>query len=273
MPDRGSTMQPLFTAEGLAALAALLRERPLLAFDFDGTLAPIVPRPDDARISEAVARRLRQLSTLLPVAIVTGRAIDDVRARLGFVPRHIVGSHGAEDDAGVPADTLAARHRLDPLRRRLAQRRAELEALGVQVEDKGLSLALHYRLSRQRPAARVLIDEVLGGGDASLRRFGGKLVENVVPVGLPDKADAVRRLVKRCAAHTAFFAGDDINDEPVFETAPPQWLTVRVGRDAPLSRARYCIGGPAEVGLLLDRMLALLSGLAGGASLPPRDFV
>ena len=67
-------MQHLFTPEGEAGLAAILRKRPLLAFDFDGTLAPIVARPDDARISRRAAARLGSLAARLPVAIVTGLA-------------------------------------------------------------------------------------------------------------------------------------------------------------------------------------------------------
>ena len=80
-------MRHLLSARGEAALAALMRRRPLLAFDFDGTLAPIVARPEDARVPAAVAARLAVLALRLPVAIVTGRAIGDVRHRLGFEPQ------------------------------------------------------------------------------------------------------------------------------------------------------------------------------------------
>ncbi len=90
-------MQHLFSPEGEAALARCLHQQPLLAFDFDGTLTPIVPRPDDAYLSKGVSSRLAQLSKCLPVAIVTGRSVADVRGRLGFVPRFVVGNHGAED--------------------------------------------------------------------------------------------------------------------------------------------------------------------------------
>ena len=75
-------MTHMFTLEGEAALASALACSPLLAFDFDGTLAPIVTDPDDARIPAPVARRLDRLASLLPVAIITGRAVADVRERL-----------------------------------------------------------------------------------------------------------------------------------------------------------------------------------------------
>jgi len=250
-------MQHLFSPEGEAALATALRQRPLLAFDFDGTLAAIVARPDDARISQAVSARLKALSARLPLAIVTGRTVDDVRGRLGFEPRFIIGNHGAEDPAN-PAAAAALSQVLEPVRRRLQARQAELAAAGVQIEDKGASLALHYRPARERERAQVLITELLTPTDEAWRVFGGKMVVNVVPTHAPDKADAVHALVAQCQAPCAVFAGDDINDEPVFASAPPHWLTIRIGRGDPHSRARYFLDSPNEVAMLLERMLVLL---------------
>lgn len=253
-----SAMQSLFTPDGEAALAAVLRLRPLMAFDFDGTLAPIVARPDDARVSVAVASRLAALTTRLPVAIVTGRSVANVRGRLGFEPQFIVGNHGAEE---VQEDGAVSRlaEPLDSLRALLQAHAAELRTAGVSVEDKGLSLALHYRLSRDRPAAQQLIAALLDPPPAGLRLFAGKMVVNAMAADAPDKAHAVHALVARVGAAAAFFAGDDVNDEPVFASAPPHWLTLRVGRDDLGSRARFCIDGPQEMALLLGQVLAELS--------------
>lgn len=234
-----------------------MRLRPLLAFDFDGTLAPIVAHPADATIPPEVSARLQQLSRRLPVAIVTGRSIADVRGRLGFVPRFVVGNHGAEDDLAVTAAADRAR-RLDPLRQRLAARQAELADLGVYVEDKGQSIAMHYRQAPSRERSLARIRELLGPADEALRTFSGKMVENVVAAGSPDKAEAVRTLVARCRARSVVFAGDDVNDEPVFVAAPAAWLTVRIGRDVEDSRARFFLDGPAQVATWLQSMLDLL---------------
>lgn len=252
-----STMQPLFTPDGEAALAAVLRLRPLMAFDFDGTLAPIVARPDDARVSVAVASRLAALTARLPVAIVTGRSVADVRGRLGFEPKFIVGNHGAEE---APQHATANRlaEPLDGLRALLQAREADLLAAGVAVEDKGLSIALHYRLSRDRPRAQQLIAALLDPPPAGLRLFAGKMVVNAMAADAPDKAHAVHALVARVGATAALFAGDDVNDEPVFVSAPPHWLTLRVGRDDPNSRARFYVDGPQQMALLLERVLAEL---------------
>lgn len=247
-------MNHLFSPAGRSALAALLRRRPLLGFDFDGTLAPIVARPHDARIPRAVASQLAQLTRWLPVAIITGRALEDVRGRLGFGPSYVVGSHGAED-ASDPAGAELLVRRLDPLRRRIAAQREALDAAGVLVEDKGASLALHYRLARDREDARALIDALQLAADPALRVFSGKMVENVVSASAPDKADAMQSLVARCGADSAFFAGDDVNDEPVFESAPAHWLTVRVGRGDPHTRARFFLDSPADMAMTLQAMI------------------
>jgi trehalose 6-phosphate phosphatase len=254
-------LRPLFSVEGEAALAATLALQPLLAFDFDGTLAPIIARPEDARVPLPVARRLDRLAALLPVAIVSGRSVDDVRGRLSFEPHFVIGSHGAEDP--LVAQDPAAAARLDRFRALLQARAGELEAAGVVIEDKRHSFALHYRLARDRTRARALIDNVVEGLGSELNSFGGKMVMNVVAADARDKADAVANLVHRCAARAAIFLGDDINDEPVFARAEPDWLTVKVGRDDPASQARFFIDGTGEIAHLLDRMLAQLEPAAG----------
>jgi trehalose 6-phosphate phosphatase len=251
-------MQHLLGSSGRAALVALLRGRPLLAFDFDGTLAPIVATPDDARIGEAIASRLRRLAALRPLAIVTGRAVADVRSRLGFEPRYVVGNHGAED--GTDLDAAERRVRvLDSMRTCIAARAADLGTAGITVEDKGLSLALHYRLAPDRARAIALIRDLISDVGPALRTFPGKLVENIVPADAADKAQAVHALVARCGADNAFFAGDDVNDEPVFEAAGTDWLTVRVGRDNPRSRARFFLDSQEEMPLVLEEMINKLA--------------
>ena len=244
---------------GQAALAALLGAPALFAFDFDGTLAPIRPRPEEVHVAAPIAARLGQLALRRPVAIVTGRAIADVRTRLGFTPTWIIGNHGAEDEAD-PQTAVLARRALEGLRERLQAHAARLAALGVQVEDKQQSLALHYRMAPDRDAARALIDDMLRDGGDALHVFGGKLVVNAVPAGAPNKAVAVWRLLARAGAEAAFFAGDDVNDEPVFATALPGWVTVRIGCRRRDTAARYCIDGPHEMVTVLDRVLAICDG-------------
>jgi trehalose 6-phosphate phosphatase len=252
-------MRHLFDEAGQAALQALMRSRPLLAFDFDGTLAPIVARPDDAHIPDPLARRLERLATAIPVAIVTGRAVADVRARLGFAPTFVVGNHGAEDETqALPQPPLALA--LDALRAAIAQHAPALAQAGVAVEDKGLSLAFHYRLAADPLFALALIRNVVAQAPQGLHVFDGKRVVNAVAAGAPDKAHAVHRLRARCSADGVLFAGDDINDEPVFAAAEPGWVTVRIGNDGTRhSLARWFLHDTQEMAPLLDRLIDLLA--------------
>jgi len=249
-------MQYLFTPAGDADLIAVMTHQPLLAFDFDGTLAPIVARPSNARVPIATLRRLRRLTHWAPLAVISGRKVDDLRPRLGFEPTHVVGNHGAEDPQRAhPPEWRAA---LDGVRERLRAAAPQLQNAGVGIEDKGASLALHYRTADDPAAALVLISRLLDPLDPGLHVFGGKMVTNVVSAAADDKAAALRNLAQRTHAHAVLYLGDDVNDETVFAAAEPMWLTVRVGLDHYPTAARYFINGPREVPQLLDRILQLM---------------
>lgn len=245
--------------QGRQQLQAILQPPPaLLVFDFDGTLAPIVAQPDAARAPLAVARALEALQQQHVVAIVTGRAVSDVVGRLGFVPDHILGSHGAEDPADAHAATRIAEHRgaLDGLRAACRGRwAASLADAGVLVEDKGLSLAFHYRLARDRDQALSVVRALLAEHGAGLRMFDGKCVVNAMADEAPDKGDAVETLVSRTGIDRVVFAGDDVNDEPVFERRRPSWFTVKVGGDPRQSAAEFHLSGTAEMALFLAACL------------------
>jgi trehalose 6-phosphate phosphatase len=255
---------PLFSAAGQSALVSVMQRKPLLAFDFDGTLAPIVEHPDDARVPAPWAPVLKELASLVPVAIVTGRSVADVTARLPFEPRYILGNHGAEDPAGaLPTGSI---DRLNEVRRKLSRNKGVLSLLGIELEDKRYSLALHYRLAPDMLAAQRCIDDMLAGEQAGLHLFQGKCVMNIAPDDAADKADAVMSLVGRAGAESALFAGDDVNDEPVFERVPADWLTLKVGRDGPPSSARFVIDTHEEIGSLLQELLQMAKGTAGRPS-------
>lgn len=250
----------LFSPTGQRAIADVLERRPLIAFDFDGTLAPIVSTPEQARTGLGVARAMARLCELAPVAVVTGRAIADVRERLGFMPRHIVGNHGAEQ-AGSAAPAAP-----DRWREALTRHAALFNAHGILVEDKQHSLTLHYRLAPDRAQAERCILEMVATLDPAPQVIGGKCVVNLLPADAPDKYQAIRRLLLDEGRSHAIFIGDDLTDEVVFDQAPPDWLTVRVEyRDQ--SRARFFLNAQSEVATFIQ---ALSAGLL---ALPPeRDW-
>jgi trehalose 6-phosphate phosphatase len=172
----------------------------------------------------------------------------------------VVGSHGAEDPASQETAATAAAHAaaLQPLREHLHRHAADLAASGITLEDKRASIALHYRRAPSPALARALLQRLLVPAPAGVRIFGGKRVFNAAAHDAPDKARAMHELVLRCGADCALFAGDDVNDEPVFESAPADWLTVRVGRGRGGSHARFFIDGPQQMRELLDRALQAL---------------
>ena len=245
------------------SLAQLVLGKPLLAFDFDGTIAPIVPRPEWARVPDALAEVHGKLAERFPVAIITGRKIDDVRHRLGFRPWAIVGNHGAECDTR-PKLNLSYALRLDEARQRLLDNAEELTFAGVAIEDKQQSIALHYRRASNHARALALIQRCLEGLGDELRVYPGKCVVNVVCGDAPDKLHTVRRLQQASGCEAVFFVGDDTNDEPVFAGAEQAWVTVRIGGQDD-SAARCTLRHQDDLAAMLVTLLMPTPEQAGGS--------
>ena len=241
-----------FSPEGLARLDAVVAAGALLAFDIDGTLAPIVERPDDARLPEDVQRCLALLARHRDVAIITGRAVDDARRMLSFEPRYLIGNHGAE---GLPG----WRNRSHALAQIVRQWRHALtgsdwlRAAGVSLEDKALSMSLHFRRAADPVAAQRAIERCVATLEPSPHIIPGKSVVNLLPAEAPDKGDALRALidVTRCAG--VLYVGDDDTDEAVFALQLPGVLSVRV-EPAADSAATLFLRDQREVLALIERV-------------------
>lgn len=255
---------PLLSPEGRSAIDRLMRQRPLLGFDFDGTLAPIVMHPDEAVLSPTLARLLGMLAERLPVAVVTGRQVLDVRHRLGFKPTHIVGNHGAEDEELGPDPQVVLA--LKAFRERMTKLEPMLSAAGASIEDKGASIAIHYRLATQPAQARAAIAELTRDLPPGVVTETGKRVVNVLASAAPDKGDAITRLMALHDTPVAFYAGDDTNDEPVFERAGLDWVTARVGPRLDSSHARFYLREQAEMEEVLRLMLRGTDTLLKGSA-------
>src|SRR5512135_1541385 len=204
----------------------------LLAFDFDGTLAPIVREPANAWMRSRTTRLLTSVARAYPSVVISGRSRADVARRLrGVGLLEVVGNHGAESSTDAAA-TPANRHFEDVVRRWTRVLRAKLDALqGVVVEDKRYSIAIHYRKSRQRTHARISAERAVAGLGRRVRLLGGKLAINIMPEGAPHKGMALQRLRSKHGADTAIYVGDDATDEDVFSLDEPgRLLSIRVGR-------------------------------------------
>lgn len=245
----------LFTPEGEAALRAIVQRRPLLALDFDGTLAPIVPVPDQARAPLAITRVLEKLSSHLPIAIISGRSVADVSSRLEFTPRYVVGNHGME---GLPGSDPQGMHRqVQKWFEALTEYANQFSAAGILLENKGCSLSLHYRLARDQTSAQALIAQAVASLEPSPQQLGGKCVLNLIPPGAPDKFDAIAQLLPLAGCDCAIFVGDDLTDDRVFEKAPGDWLTVRIEMHEG-HQARFHLNHQSEMALFLQRLLAAM---------------
>ena len=249
-------MPDIFTAQGMHELARLATMPSALAFDLDGTLAPIVPNPLDARVAACTAGLLKALSCVWPVGIITGRSVNDAQERLGFTPRFMYGNHGAER-AGQRM-SRAWHSTLMPCREHFQSSRAALALRNIVVEDKGLSLALHYPRGLDTDHTRAWLDgwmACIGG----IRTSHGHQVMNITPEEAPDKGDALLDIIRDSGAVQAFMIGDDVNDECAFGKAPTGSVTVRVGAGQWPSKARFSLSCQQQINRLLAALLALRS--------------
>ncbi len=238
-------MRYLLSPASRPVLAQLAHERTLCAFDFDGTLSPIVEHPGKAGIGGQTRILLRKVAALYPCVIISGRARSDLVGRLGGIKvERAIGNHGAETEATPPKSMMVAEWKAS-INRELG------EVPGLWVEDKGLSLAVHYRQSSDKAGVRRrILAAARSLPDARL--VGGKQVVNLMPDRASNKgaALAVERTRLRC--NWVLFVGDDENDEDAF-ALDGNIVGVRIGRKKH-SHARYYLRTQAE----LDKLLKLL---------------
>jgi trehalose 6-phosphate phosphatase len=218
--------------DGLAELIAD-PQRTALFLDVDGVLAPIVERPEDARVPDATRVELSRLAARYAlVACVTGRTGEVAREIVGVDGIRYVGQHGLE---------------LAPSASAFAERiHAFAEATGWRdLEVKPLTAAFHYRSAADREAARIELEDVataaLGEG---FRTKWGRLVLEVVPPVDASKGTAVRALLDETGLRGALYAGDDVTDLDAFRALDGLDTAVRV--------AIVSSEGPTELGELAD---------------------
>lgn len=249
-------MRHLLNRAGDLALAAVMARHPVLGFDFDGTLAPLVERPPLARITDETADRLRALAVRHPVVIISGRAVADLAPRLGDIAiAGITGNHGLEPWGATPEIEA----RVDGWAQAISERFGRVP--GLEIEHKRWSLTVDYRhvpdleqtgrqlahFARHLPGCRVL-----GGRHADL---------NLAPAGEHHKGTALARHLELLGRDAAMYVGDDRTDEDAFGQPLPCLLSVRVGQKAG-SLAQYFLTEQPEIDQLLDRLLAFPSAPA-----------
>jgi trehalose 6-phosphate phosphatase len=241
-------------ASGADVLVERLAADPAAAglfLDFDGVLAPIVDRPEDAEPPPETRAELERLvGRYALVAVVSGRAGEDVRARLGVDGVICVGSHGLELEPQA-----------DRWRRTLAAFGADAPWPEREIELKGLAIAFHFRdREDERQAVRELDAIVEAAREAGLvARYGRKVLEVLPPVG-SHKGTAVRRLLDEHGLRRALAAGDDTTDIDSFAALDGLEVALRVAvasvesPSALLEAADLVVGSTDEFLALLRRL-------------------
>ncbi len=218
--------------DALARIAAEPRAAALF-LDIDGVLAPIVERPEDARVPPETRRELRRLGDLYAlVACVTGRPTEVAREIVGVDGLTYVGEHGLE---------------LAPEAKKWAGpiHGFAVEVPWVDVEVKPLSVAFHYRTAPDAELAREELESVAAAAlDLGFRARWGRMVLEVLPPVDASKGTAVRHLLETTGLRRALYAGDDTTDLDGFAALDGLETAVRVAVVSP--------EGPAELGERAD---------------------
>src|SRR3954466_14852737 len=235
--------------------------------DIDGTLLDLAPTPREVWVPPDLSKTLNRLldKTSGAVALVSGRSLNDID--LIFAPEQFpaVGGHGAE--MRLESDSEAVATHAPPMDKELKRRLAAIARLspGILLEDKGYSLALHYRLAPQ--AERAIYEAVslirAELPEAPIEVLPGKCVCEIKHAGFT-KATGVRELMRRAPfkGRRPFFIGDDVTDETVFAIMPDfDGLSFSVGRRAEGVDGHF--DAPSDV----REFLAVLASSNGSAAL------
>jgi alpha,alpha-trehalase len=255
-------------ADRLPDLAKQSEGRGFAVFlDYDGTLTPIVDRPELATLSDAMRATVRDLARRCTVAIISGRDRADVAELVGLERVYYAGSHGfdisgpngfrMQHEGGVAA-APALRAAETRLRDRLAG------VSGAAVEGKAFAVAVHYRLVQEDQArfVREVADEVAAGYPA-LRVTGGKKIVELRPRVEWDKGRAVLWLLRALNLDGGdvcpMYIGDDLTDEDAFEALADRGIGIVVRDGSRQTAARYALDHTDEVRTFLEAITSTMA--------------
>ena len=259
---------PHALAQGDELARRLAGKVPAVFLDYDGTLTPIVDRPEDAVISQGMRNAVRRLAQRCPVCVVSGRDRRKVQELMGLNDLTVAGSHGF--DIWSPGGTIEREEGaefkalLDGVRTRLHEELDSIE--GALVEPKRTSVAAHYRLvsDEERPRVKEVVDTILAEYPDKLKVTPGKMVYEIQPKLDWDKGKAVLYLLEVLRLDrddvVPLYLGDDFTDEDAFEVLADRGIGIFVGSvDDPevtgrTTAADYILLSTEEVRQFLDTL-------------------
>jgi alpha,alpha-trehalase len=246
--------------------------RAAVFLDYDGTLTPIVSQPEDAWLSDSMRQALRELTARVPVAILSGRDLDDVRRRVNIDSIVYAGSHGFDIAGPRGLRKQMAPEFLPDLDITEKELHKALDDIpNARVERKRFSIAAHYRNVKENdvPAVEQAFDAV-ALRHPELRRINGKKVYELLPAIEWDKGKAVVWLLEtlglesRLGGIGRIYIGDDRTDEDAFRALEHRGVGVLVSEKSQPTAATYSLKDPAEVERFLRALAVRL--LPGAAS-------
>ena len=244
-------------------LPRLREQRPAVFLDYDGTLTPIVARPELAVLPEAMRETLRALAVRCPVAIVSGRDRSDVQSLVGIEGLIYAGSHGFD----IAGRGLRYEHghgcvaSLDRAEQELLKAVSGID--GARVERKKFAIAVHFREVRPQCVGRLelIVDAVLRGCP-ELRKGLGKKVFELRPASEWHKGKAVVWLLEALGLDGTdalpVYLGDDVTDEDAFGAVADCGLGILVAEEPRVTAACYRLTDTAEVQVFLHQLTTVL---------------
>lgn len=256
-------MESLSAIDGSLPLADRLADTTglLLGLDYDGTLAPIADDPDAPEIPPSIRDSLEQLAAhdRTRVAVVSGRALDDLHARVTLDGAVYAGNHGLEllkdGERTVPS---AAQHCLSALDTARQEIHTQVESIpGCHIEDKGVTFTVHVRQTPDEhvETVRTAVEDAVAGV-SDIKSSEGKKVFEVRPAIEGDKGTTMATLQREApAGWQTLYLGDDTTDEDAFEAIQPDGIGIHVG-DRPETAASYRIDRQQSVAPFLSWLVS-----------------